>query len=62
MQRRYLYFLIEAVVTAVTAPLYDLVLYSVQFATFFLGQYIVIPIIYRFLEILLAESLHDSYF
>ena len=45
-------FLIETVVKAVTARLYDLVLYSVQFGTFFLGQYLVISIIYRFLEVL----------
>ena len=60
----YLYFFIETVVIAVTTPLNDLVLYSVQFGMLFLGQYLVISIIYRFLdlEILLAESLHDFYF
>ena len=47
-----LFFLIETVVTAATAPLYDLILYSVQFGKFLLGQYIVISIIYRFLEVL----------
>ena len=46
-----LFFSIETVVTAVTPSLSGSVLYSVQIGMLFVGQYLVISIIHRFLEI-----------